>query len=70
MGLTNDLGQDAKDFLHDQYRDQIDPVLDEIATTLYELGASGSQAVKVATLTASLSAIIFKAGMEFQERLS
>lgn len=69
MGLTNDLGQDAKDFLHREYRDQIDPILDEIAGTLFDAGVSPQQSVEVALLSAKLTALVFKAGMEFHDRL-
>lgn len=65
MGIRTNLGDEGAQYLHDNYKQQIDPHLDKVASILYELGASNKQIVACANRVADVSALAFKAGMEF-----
>lgn len=64
--------EDAKRFLYENYHEHIDPLLDEIATTIFDYDVPIAVAANIASLMAEVSAINFAAGMRYaeQERLS
>lgn len=69
MGMKRALGEDAHNFLHDNYKEEINPHLQLIAGRLAELGADSTVVLELAEATAEVTSIAFNAGMKFQETL-